>query len=83
MNFDKPAGRKTEILIIDGMSEDGTPDLVKKFADENGGGFYYTAADQEKLIVRNKDYPDNAVPSGNSMAVTAMIRLGKLTGKQA
>ena len=53
-----------------------------KFADKEGNGFFFVADDQEKLIVRNKDFHDNAVPSGNSMAATVLVRLGKLTGKQ-
>ncbi len=47
------------------------------------GGFYYTADDHEKLIVRSKDFTDNAVPSGNAMAATVLVRLAKLTGKQS
>ena len=57
--------------------------VLDHFADAKGGGFYYTADDQEKLIVRSKDFTDNAVPSGNAMAATVLVRLGKLTGKQA
>jgi len=52
-------------------------------ADSKGGGFFYTADDHEQLIVRSKDFTDNAVPSGNAMAATVLIRLGKLTGKQS
>jgi len=57
--------------------------VIDHFADSKGGGFYYTADDHEQLIVRNKDFTDNAVPSGNAMAATALVRLGKLTGKQS
>ncbi len=52
------------------------------FHDEAEGGFFYTADDHEELIVRNKDLYDNAVPSGNAMAATVLVRLGKMTGKQ-
>ncbi|MCA9232585.1 MAG: thioredoxin domain-containing protein [Planctomycetales bacterium] len=55
--------------------------VLEHFSDADGG-FFFTAADQEELIVRNKDFADNAVPSGNSMAATVLVRLGKLTGKQ-
>jgi len=54
--------------------------MLKHFADPERGGFYYTADDHEKLIARNKDVYDNAVPSGTGMALTALMRLGKLTG---
>ena len=53
------------------------------FSDAGGGGFFFTADDHEQLIARNKDMQDASVPSGNAMAATALIRLGKLTGAQA
>lgn len=56
--------------------------VLDHFADNKDGGFYYTADDHEELIVRNKDFYDNAVPSGNAMAATVLVRLGKLTGEQ-
>lgn len=56
--------------------------VLDHFADPEGGGFFYTADDHEELIVRGKDFYDNAVPSGNAMAATALVRLGKLTGDQ-
>lgn len=56
--------------------------VLDHFADPEGGGFFYTADDHEELIVRGKDFYDNAVPSGNAMAATALVRLGKLTGEQ-
>src|SRR5262249_41128056 len=37
--------------------------------------------DHEPLIARNKDPQDNAVPSGNSMAATGLLRLAKLAGR--
>jgi uncharacterized protein YyaL (SSP411 family) len=54
--------------------------VVAHFADESGG-FFYTAADHEQLITRTKDLQDNATPSGNSMAATALLKLGRLTGR--
>jgi uncharacterized protein YyaL (SSP411 family) len=55
--------------------------LLKHFEDKEGGGFFFTADDHEQLIARNKDFHDASVPSGNGMAATALIRLGKLTGR--
>ncbi len=55
--------------------------LLKHFQDRERGGFYYTANDHEQLIARNKDLIDSSVPSGNAMAATALIRLGKLCGR--
>ncbi len=55
--------------------------MVKHFQDEAKGGFYYTSDDHETLIARTKDADDNATPSGNAMAATALARLGALTGR--
>ena len=51
------------------------------FADLAGGGFFYTADDHEQLIARHKDLQDSSVPSGNALAATVLVRLGKLTGR--
>ncbi|MFO0956779.1 MAG: hypothetical protein U0800_04835 [Isosphaeraceae bacterium] len=54
--------------------------LIEDFnADE--GGFFYTAKGHESLIVRQKDLFDNATPSGNGLAATALARLSALTGR--
>lgn len=64
---------------------DRAVDLVEimrsQFADQHPGGFFYTAADHEALIARNKDVQDASVPSGNGMAATVLVRLAKLTGR--
>ncbi len=44
-------------------------------------GFYDTSDDHEQLVTRPRDLQDNAVPSGNAMAVTALLRLAALTGE--
>jgi len=56
-------------------------DLIKYFWDEDGGGFYFTANDSEKLLVRHKEIHDGAIPSGNSVAMLNLLRLGRLTAK--
>jgi uncharacterized protein YyaL (SSP411 family) len=55
--------------------------MVEQFWDAQEGGFYFTGRDHESLIARGKDPMDNATPSGNSMAVTGLLRLVKLTGR--
>ncbi len=55
--------------------------MLRLFEDKAAGGFFYTASDHEELLTRQKDLFDNALPSGNSMAATALLRLGKLTGR--
>jgi uncharacterized protein YyaL (SSP411 family) len=60
---------------------DLTAVMIDQFWDPAEGGFYFTGRDHEPLIARNKDPHDSSVPSGNSMAVTALLRLAKLTGR--
>jgi len=55
--------------------------MIIEFWDEEDGGFFFTSNDHEELIVRNKDFYDNATPSGNSVAADVMLRLAKLTGE--
>ncbi len=54
-------------------------DLVKHFWDDQAGGFYFTADDSEQLLIRPKEGYDGAVPSGNSVAMMNLLRLGRLT----
>jgi uncharacterized protein YyaL (SSP411 family) len=53
--------------------------MIAKFWDASEGGFFFTSDDHEELISRTKDYFDNAIPSGNSVAALALLRLGLLT----
>ncbi|MFI5054214.1 MAG: thioredoxin domain-containing protein, partial [Acidimicrobiia bacterium] len=55
--------------------------LIALFADDERGGFFTTGADADALIVRPKDYQDNATPSENSLAADALLRLSALTGE--
>jgi uncharacterized protein YyaL (SSP411 family) len=55
--------------------------MVDQFYDAEGGGFFYTGRDHDRLIARGKDPHDNAIPSGNAMATTTLLRLARLTGR--
>lgn len=55
--------------------------MITEFWDEAEGGFFYTGRSHEVLILRNKDTQDNATPSGNALAATALARLGRLKGE--
>ena len=55
--------------------------VFDKFQDKQGHAFFYTAADQEELIVRSKDFADSAVPSGNGILATALARMALFTGE--
>jgi uncharacterized protein len=46
------------------------------FWDEETRAFYDTAKDHEALITRPRDFTDNAVPSGNSLAVELLLHVG-------
>lgn len=53
-------------------------EMIKLFADVDGGGFFQTGKDSEKLIARTKPVTDGAVPSGNSVAALVLLKLGRL-----
>jgi len=55
--------------------------LLSRFEDPEAGGFFFTSHDHERLILRPKSAHDNATPSGNGVAATALQRLGHLTGQ--
>ena len=55
--------------------------VLDKFVDPAGGGFFYTASDHERLIARTKELTDSSLPSGNSLAANALLRLGRLLGR--
>lgn len=54
-------------------------DLKELFWDQENGGFYFTGNDGEELLMRQKEIYDGAMPSGNSVAALALLRLGRLT----
>jgi uncharacterized protein len=53
--------------------------LLHLFWDDEAGGFFTTGSDAETLVVRPKEFSDGALPSGNSVAVAALLRAGALT----
>ncbi len=54
--------------------------MIDHFVDAETGGFFATADDGEKLITRRMEADDGATPSGNSMAMVNLIRLGRMLG---
>lgn len=49
--------------------------LLSDFLDTKHGGFFTTANDHEVLILRGREGPDGATPSGNAVAAMALARL--------
>lgn len=56
--------------------------MITEFWDADAGGFYFTANNHEELLMRSKDFYDNATPSGNSAAADCLLKLAKLTGDE-
>jgi uncharacterized protein YyaL (SSP411 family) len=54
--------------------------MLQHYADPVGG-FFDTSDDHETLVTRPKDLQDNAVPSGNAMAATVLLKLAAFTGE--
>ena len=56
--------------------------MIEEFWDGESGGFFFTGKSHEQLIVRSKEFLDNATPSGNSIATLSLLRLAVLTGNE-
>jgi uncharacterized protein len=57
--------------------------MLGLFWDPAQGGLFTTGHDAEELITRPKDVLDGALPSANSVAAVALLRLGALVGEPA
>lgn len=53
--------------------------MIEHFWNEDEKSFFFTADNHESLIVRPKNYYDLSVPSGNSVASNALLKLYHLT----
>ncbi len=54
-------------------------EMVRLFRDEETDTLRYSATDHERLIAASDDAYDSALPSGQSVAALALLRLGRLT----
>jgi uncharacterized protein YyaL (SSP411 family) len=61
---------------------DYTTSMIDHFWDSKTNDFFFTPDDNEKLIVRTKNHYDLAIPSGNSVAVSNLIKLYYYTQNQ-
>jgi len=57
-----------------------TDEMVHRFNDP-AGGFFDTPSDGGTLLFRPKDLQDNATPSGNSLAVEALLRMAAFSDR--
>jgi uncharacterized protein len=56
--------------------------MMAKFYDPGDGGFWQSASGAGDLILRVKEDYDGAEPSGNSVAVLALLKLGAITERK-
>ena len=57
--------------------------LDRFFWDGNGGGYFYTAADAEALIVRSRFAYDQPLPNANGVMIEVLTRLYHQTGEES
>ena len=55
--------------------------LDQRFGAKAGGAYHYTASGQTDLLTRTTPLVDGQVPSGNTLAAGAWLRLSRLLGK--
>jgi uncharacterized protein YyaL (SSP411 family) len=56
--------------------------MLARFHDRKDGGFWQAPPDTADLILRVKDDYDGAEPSGNSVAILALLKLGAITDRK-
>ena len=56
-------------------------ETVDRFWSHDTGGFRFAADDHEAMLIRHRDGYDGAMPSGNSIAMWNLLRLGRLVGR--
>jgi len=49
--------------------------ILADFSDAQDGGFFTTGKDHESLILRSREGPDGATPSGNAVTASVLARL--------
>jgi hypothetical protein len=80
--------------LLDLHEADGAPRWLREaialqavldahYADAEGGGYFRTPDDGERLLVREKPADDGALPSGSSVAAANLLRLAEFTGDRA
>ncbi len=57
-------------------------EMIARFEDREQGAFFSTSGEDDSVLLRMKEDYDGAEPSGNSMAVMALLRLAQFTNRQ-
>ena len=69
--------RESDIRLAKSLADT----VLARFLDTDGGGFFFTAHDHERLIHRPKPSIDDAMPPGNGVLARALNLLGHLLGE--
>jgi uncharacterized protein len=56
--------------------------MLRRFHDPGLGGFWQSAEGSPDLILRIKEDYDGALPSGNAVAIGALLQLAAITGRE-
>jgi len=56
--------------------------MLERFYDKDNGGFWQAATNATDLILRIKESDDSAEPSGNSVAILALLKLASITERK-
>jgi len=62
-------------------ARDLNQDMLDHFGDDKDGALFFAGDYSEKLLIRQKEAYDGAIPSGNSIAMLNLIRLARLLGE--
>ncbi|MCS6296422.1 MAG: DUF255 domain-containing protein [Nitrospira sp.] len=71
-------GKETYLLAAVRLAER----MLADFADSEHGGFFTTGTGHEALIMRSREGPDGATPSGNAVAASVLGRLSYHFGRE-
>jgi uncharacterized protein YyaL (SSP411 family) len=56
--------------------------MIARFTDKEHGGFLFSGDDNEDLFTKTREIYDGAIPSGNSVAMLCLLRLGRITSER-
>jgi hypothetical protein len=56
-------------------------EMVERFADDEGPGFFDNDGEDPSILIRTKDGYDGAEPAGNSVAALVLLRLGRMLNR--